>query len=418
MIALDPKHLCGLPPAALQRLCRKAEPFAVALFAHRDAPGAAFLDLPDDAALLRHIGAFVKAQQKHGWTDVVVLGIGGSALGLIAIRDALLPPFDQKPRLHAVDNIDPVYTAALFDFLDFKKTLFIVISKSGETAEPMLLYGLARQRLKKMVKNWQQHFVFVTDRERGLLRRMADKEGIAAFDVPDKVGGRFSVLSAVGLLPAALAGADIGGLLRGARAMRERIRKTGGADNPALALAASQHFFDIKKGKPMTVMMPYGGQLYRFADWYQQLLAESIGKSRRAGPTPIRALGTTDQHSQLQLFADGPDNKWFIFLRAQRFAADVKLPAGTLPKEIGFLNGKKMSDVMNASCRGTAAALAEKDRPSLTLVLEKIDAEHLGQLFMLFECQVALLGKLYGVNAFNQPGVEAGKTLTRQLLSA
>jgi glucose-6-phosphate isomerase len=269
--------------------------------------------------------------------------------------------------------------------------------------------------MKKFPKDYQKHLVFVTDPKGGLLRKIAKEEKINAFDIPPKIGGRFSVLTNVGLLPCALAGLDIAGLLKGAREMREAIKRSKGMSNPALALAACQYLLDKKKGKVMTVLMPYSNYLFRIGDWYRQLLAESIGKSRGAGPTPINALGTTDQHSQLQLYNDGPNNKFIIFMRVLKHAANPKV-GKVLPNEISFLNGKNFTEVIDAAYLGTSQALTKHKRPNVTIEVPKVDARSLGALFMLFEFQVALLGLLYNVNAFNQPGVEHSKQITKKIL--
>lgn len=408
----------GIREGQLKKYCAQYESEIHKIFKSKHKAGYAFSALPDDENLVRKIKRFTKAQQGK-WSAVVVLGIGGSALGLIAIQEALIGPFSQKPpQLFVVDNIDPDYMTGLAGHLDLKRTLFVVISKSGGTVEPMTLYSFFRQQLvDKKVKNLSDHFVFITDVKSGLLRKMGLEEGIPLFEVPAKVGGRFSVLSSVGLLPAALAGVDISGLMKGAKAMRKRIKNKKGVDNPALALAAIQYLLDIKKKKTMTVMMPYSHYLFRCGDWYRQLLAESIGKNPKTGPTPLNALGTTDQHSQLQLYHDGPHNKWFIFLNVLRHANQPVLSDG-LPDEMSFLNGKKVAQIINAAYHGTAEALAENKRPNVTLTLDQINAESIGALFMLFEFQVVILGAMYRVNAFDQPGVEASKKLTKLMLNS
>jgi glucose-6-phosphate isomerase len=198
--------------------------------------------------------------------------------------------------------------------------------------------------------------------------------------------------------------------------MLEIIKKSEPLENPALILALLQYLLDTKKQKIMTVMMPYGNCLFRFGDWYRQLLAESIGKNESTGPTPITALGTTDQHSQLQLYSEGRNNKWFIFLHVMKYINNPKL-GNYLPKELNFLNKKKLGDVFDAAYVGTSESLAKNKRPNVTLNIPKINAEVLGGLFMLFEFQVALLGLLYKVDAFNQPGVEQSKIITKKILS-
>jgi len=406
----------GLSEARLRSACKQKDTLVRQIFGMKDEAGYAFLALPDADANLKKIRAFVKEQTKNKWSTIVVLGIGGSALGAIAVRDALLSEFSKGPKLYVLDNIDPAYTAELLDSLNLAKTLFVVISKSGTTTETMIQYGVIKERLvKKFPRDYQKHLVFVTDPKSGLLRQIAKAEKIAAFDIPPKIGGRFSVLTNVGLLPCALAGLDIGGLLKGAGAMRDTIKKTKGINNPALALAMIQFLLDKKRGKFMTVLMPYSNHLMRIGDWYRQLLAESIGKNKTSGPTPINALGTTDQHSQLQLYNDGPNNKFFIFMRLLKHAADPRV-GKILPDEIGFLNGKKFSQALDASYCGTTEALTNHQRPNLTIEIPQVDAESIGALFMLFECQVALLGLLYRVDAFNQPGVEHSKIITKKIL--
>ncbi len=409
-------RLHGFSENTFKRYCERKQPLVQKVFKMKSKPGYAFLALPDAEANLKKVKKYVKEQEKNKWENIVVLGIGGSALGAIAVRDALKTEFSKGPRLYVLDNIDPAYTSELLLNLKLAKTLFVVISKSGTTTEPMIQFGLVKEMLmKKFPGDYQRHLVFVTDPKGGLLRKIAKAENINAFDIPPKIGGRFSVLTNVGLLPCALAGMDVSGLLKGAREMREAIKRGKGMSNPALALAAAQFLLDKKKKKSMTVLMPYSNYLFRIGDWYRQLLAESIGKSRGAGPTPITALGTTDQHSQLQLYNDGPNNKFFIFMRLLKHGGDPKL-GKLLPDEIGFLNGKKFSEVIDAAYQGTAEALTRRKHPNVTIEVPKVNAKSIGAIFMLFEFQIALLGLLYKVNAFNQPGVEHSKQITKQIL--
>ena len=410
----------GIDSSLFESWTAKAETFKQEIFRRKQEAGFAFLDLPDDRGLIGKIQAFA-AEHQNQWEAIVVVGIGGSALGLLAIADALLGPWHHlrgRPKLLVVDNIDPTHTSDLLDSLDLKKTLFIIISKSGTTVEPMVLYGIVMDRLKKKFpKDYKKHLIFITDPQAGLLRSLANQEGIASFPVPEKVGGRFSVLSAVGLLPAALVGVDIEKILEGARAMRQTIETTPASSNPALILAVLQFLLDREKQKPLTVMMPYFNGLFRLADWYRQLLAESIGKNEHTGPTPIPALGTTDQHSQLQLYQEGPNNKFFIFLRVLHHAQDPILGEKTLPGDMAFLNGKSMGSILDAAYLGTEESLTRNFRPNVTIEIPQINAETLGELFMLLEFQVTLLGSLYQVNPFDQPGVEESKKITKKILT-
>lgn len=410
----------GLDEKELKSFCEGKTPLLNAILRSAEKPGYAFLNLPDDLKLLASIKKFAATQKKENWENIVVLGIGGSSLGVIAIKEALLGYFHDifhKPRLIVLDNIDPLFVANAAENLNLKKTLFIVISKSGTTTEPMALFALAKEKMRKVSpQSWNRHFVFITDPKEGLLRQMAREDKIPAFEIPPKVGGRYSVLTSVGLLPAALLNLDTAAMMKGAKAMRETIKKTHGDKNPALLLASIQYLMDKEKGKLMTVMMPYSNELYRVADWYRQLLAESIGKNIRTGPTPLGALGTTDQHSQLQLWNEGPDNKLFIFLRVLKYVTDLKV-GNILPKPMDFLNGKTLGQILDAAYQGTSESLAHSGRPNLTIEIPKIEASTLGALFMLFELQVSLLGLMYSVNAFDQPGVEHGKKIMKKILS-
>ncbi|MBN2087584.1 glucose-6-phosphate isomerase [Candidatus Peregrinibacteria bacterium] len=409
------KH--GISDKALRNFCIKNNPYVKDVMRSKKKGGYDFLNLPDNTSLLAKIKRLANEQSKNEWQNIVVLGIGGSSLGLSALKSALLGPLSQKPRLIVIDNIDPDYTEGILSRINISKTLFIVISKSGTTVEPMFLYGIVKQMLvAKNPKNYKKHFIFITDPKKGLLRKIGKEEGITMFDIPPKIGGRFSVLSSVGLVPASLAGIDIASLLKGAKTMREALKSSLPETNPALILASVQFLMDRKKSKNMTVVMPYSTSLFKVGLWYRQLLAESIGKNKKTGPTPLSALGTTDQHSMLQLFAEGPNDKLIIFMRVLKHMSDPSLNE-VLPKEIGFLNNKKMSQIIDASYLGTSESLAKANRPNVTIEIPKVDARHIGMLLMLFEFQVALLGLMYKVDTFNQPGVEEGKIITKELLS-
>ncbi len=410
----------GIGRRAFLNALQKNQRHLKKIFRSRNKDGYAFLNLPDDRSTLAEIKKWAKGQKKHHWENIVLLGIGGSALGSIALREALNGIYRNpanKPHFFVLDNIDPDHVSNLFSVIRLQKTLFVVISKSGGTVEPMALYGLCREKLAaKKIRNIRKHFVFITGPGENPLRAIGEKEKIDCFSIPPKVGGRYSVLSSVGLLPAVLMGIDADALLKGARKIREMVRKTRPEKNPALILACLQYLLDKKKKKMISVMMPYSNRLFRFGDWYRQLTAESLGKKRSVGPTPVNALGTTDQHSQLQLYNNGPNNKWFIFLRLLKYNNEPKL-GDHLPEKLGFLNSKKLNEVIEAAFQGTVGSLTKNRRPNVTIELPKANAESLGMLFMLFEIQVALLGLMYKVDAFDQPGVEASKKITKKLLS-
>ena len=381
-----------------------------------------FLSLPDDEQLVRHCREIERWAIDRGVRDVVVLGIGGSALGPIALRTALLPPSwnslsaanrNGRPRLHVLDNVDPASMSSLLDRVELGATLFIVTSKSGGTAETMAQYLVVRDRLEAASRPAREHLVFVTDPEKGALRQIAGDEQILALPVPPAVGGRFSVLSAVGVLPAILTGVDVVALLGGARDMRERCQERAWDRNPAAVFAVLQWLADSRYERHGHVFMPYSDGLRDMADWFVQLWAESLGKIRpdgsHAGPTPIAALGATDQHSQVQLFMEGPNDKTVTFLTVPP-ANDLAIPSRHADQpDLAYLGGHTLGELLSVEQRATAGALAARGRMSMTISLDALDAHHVGGLIMMLELATSYAGELYGVNAFDQPGVELGK---------
>ncbi len=390
----------------------------------------AWMDLPHvQGELVREIKALV-AEKAGKFENFVLLGIGGSSLGPIAVQTALnhiywnlLSKGKRKglPRLFVLDNIDPELMKGVLDICPPKKTLYNVITKSGSTAETMSQFLLFKDLLKKRVgENFKDHIIVTTDKKKGCLRPIVEKEGYRSFVVPDGVGGRFSVLSSVGLVPAAFTGVDIEALLKGAAEMDKRCAVADLKNNPAYLLATLLYILDTKKGKNLHVMFPYAQSLKDMADWFRQLWAESLGKEKdrtgakvHCGPTPIKALGATDQHSQVQLYMEGPLNKAFIFLDVDEYRANVKIPKEYADvAELGYLGGKKFSTLLQAEKRGTEIALTNNNRPNATITLPAVSAHTVGQLFCLLEMATAYAGELYNINAFDQPGVEGGKIAT------
>ena len=384
-----------------------------------------FFDLPVNRALTAQVLEFVAAT-RGAYRDVVLLGIGGSALGPTALRNALRPPQWNMlgaeargglPRLHVLDNVDPVTIAATLGRVQLAESLFLVISKSGGTAETMAQYLIVRDQLSAAGLPLSRHLVFVTDPTKGALRPIALAEQIPALDIPANIGGRFSVLSPVGTLPAALIGIDIEALLAGAGDMARRCHTDNLAANPAGAYAVLQWLADTTGGKRIHILMPYADALRDIAAWFVQLWAESLGKSRadgaHVGPTPLPALGATDQHAQVQLFMEGPIDKTVTFIAVESAESDITIPrAHADVPDLAYLGGHSLWDLLNAERRATTGALAARGRPSMTLQIERIDAWHVGGLMMLFEIATAYAGALYGINAFDQPGVELGKRFT------
>ena len=257
----------------------------------------------------------------------------------------------------------------------------------------------------------------------GILRQLADQEGYKIFYVPDDVGGRFSVFSSVGLVPFALLGLNIDEIINGIKDMDIELRETDIRQNIAAQSALINYLMDTKKGKCISVMMPYSSRLKYISDWYAQLWAESLGKEFNrngervnGGTTPIRALGATDQHSQLQLYNEGPNNKLITFIRVCEFGTELEIPNIFEYTGIGYLGGKTINDLINAEADSTRVTLADNKRPTMTFTIDKIDEYNIAQLLYMFEVQTAIAGELYNIDAYNQPGVEQARNYTYALM--
>ncbi|MFW6295496.1 MAG: glucose-6-phosphate isomerase [Halanaerobium sp.] len=388
-----------------------------------------FMELPyKQEEVIKELKAAAE-ELKDKFDNFVVLGIGGSALGNTAVQTAINDPhynlFEEArngyPRLFVSDNVDPEGIKALLDKLDPKKTLFNVISKSGSTAETMSQFLLARKFVADAVGegNVGDHFIATTSKDSGYLIEIAEREGMQKFFIPDNVGGRFSVLTPVGLLSAVMTGVDIEKLLEGAAYMDKICRRDDFWENPALVNGLVQ-YLAYKKGKVMSVMMPYSDRLRDLADWYRQLWAESLGKEVdrqgnqiNVGPTPIKALGATDQHSQAQLYMEGPFDKIITFLEVENFAEELEIPGAYEDLDgLGYLGGHSFAELINTEKWATELALNKRNRMNQTIKVPEVNEFTLGQLFYFFEFQTAVTGELLNINAFNQPGVELGKNYT------
>ena len=362
----------------------------------------------------------------------VVLGIGGSALGPIAVFNALchlhyndLAPSKRKgPKFYVEDNVDPERMAALLDVIEPEKTCFNVITKSGATSETMAQYLIINDILKKALgAKAGENIIATTDMVKGNLIKLAKKNNYKTFYIPDGVGGRFSELCPVGLLPAAVLGLDIKAMLAGAAYMDGVCSKPAVSKNPALACAVLQ-YMAMKRGKNVRVMMPYADSLKYMSDWYCQLWAESLGKNVtlngkkcNVGQTPVKALGVTDQHSQVQLYTEGPFDKVVTFLSVGAYPTEFPIPHGCedIP-DVSFLGGHTMNELIAAENQATAYALTKAGRQNYTITLPEVNEFTLGELMYLFELQTAYAGALFNIDTFNQPGVEAGKQATYALL--
>lgn len=429
--AVGPDH--GVSDAMLDEVAPTVAAEHERLMAEHAGGEQRWMNLPDDTALADEITDFA-AGARGQYSDYILIGIGGSSLGAIATIQALTNPFrnlqpgDQRggPRFFVLDNPDPEKVRATLDIVDLPNTLINVVTKSGQTAETMANFLVARAALESAVgvEQARRQIVATTDPKSGLLRQLADQEGYQTFPVPEGVDGRQTVLSAVGLLPAALCGIDIHGLLRGAAAMRERTSTPDVWRNPAYLLAAIAVLADTRLGKRILVTMPYADALFGVSDWFRQLWAESLGKRLSttgeevfAGQTPIKALGAIDQHSQIQLYTEGPNDKLITLVGVDRYRSSVEVtdpPAG-IP-DLAYLKGAELGQLLDRERLATAWALTAAARPNLTITIPEITPEAIGEFFYMHQAQTVMAGALYGVNPFGQPGVEAGKNATYALM--
>lgn len=360
---------------------------------------------------------------REQFSDYVQVAIGGSALGGIALCNALGNQPEpggknNKCNLHIPDNIDPVWLGDILDSINPETTFFNVISKSGGTVETLATFFVFYNALKKKVpaRKLKENIGIMTNPGDGPLKALSKEEGFLLIPIPDSVHGRFSVLSPGGLLTAAVSGINIDELLEGAGEMNQLTDELDFWKNPVLLYAAIHYLVNVQKKIDMLVLMPYSQRLRTIADWYSQLVAESLGKKGN-GITPIKALGATDQHSQLQLYNEGPKNKLVTFFSIDKFNREIKIP-GEFPecKEYRYLWGHTINDLIESERRATAISLYNNGVPNCTFHIPGITPFYMGQLFMLLEKVIPILGKLYQVNAFDQPGVEESKQYARAML--
>lgn len=381
-----------------------------------------FMLLPQTRYQFSRMEMLASQVMKQDIRNLVLLGIGGSSLGTDTIYQALLHPFHntdsrlrgKKPRFFIVDNIDPHKINGIIDAIEgeIDKTLLVAISKSGGTPETISQLMIFK-KIMEQTTGFRERIILVTDKEKGILNKIAKEEGYETLNVPDGVGGRFSVLTPVGIFPTLVMGLPAGEMLDGAQSMSIYLNGRKGIDNMAYVLAAMLFHMD-KTGKHIHVIMPYCERLSGFADWFRQLEGESLGKGG-FGPTPAKSIGVTDQHSQLQLYVDGPKDKCILFL----YSAQQNRPIpDTFPyiDDVSYLANKDMKDLFRAEYEGTVLSLKDAGTPHCTLSIDNLNAHTLGGLFYLFEMVIVFLGRLYGVDAFDQPGVEQGKIYTKAIM--
>lgn len=369
-----------------------------------------FLNLPyQDLKKVKEIGGKVKDYEYF-----IILGIGGSALGPRVILESLSPfhNLTKKPKVFIYDNVDPTTLKHIIEIVDLKRTLINVISKSGSTSETLASFLILWRMIRDKKLDVNEHFVFTTDPEKGNLRKLAEEYEIPTLEIPKNVGGRYSVLSPVGLLLAEAIGVKSENLLEGAKEISEKAFRENINENPMAVLASILYLMDTLKDKKIVVFFPYADRLKSLSEWFCQLWAESLGKDGR-GTTPYPSLGTTDQHSQLQLWMEGPEDKVILFLSVERHNFQEEIPEEFHDIEgLRFLGGHTLEELMHTEQLATEMALLLNKKPNMKIIVPKIDPYTIGQTFQFLQTTTAMAGMLYGINPFNQPGVELGKRLT------
>jgi glucose-6-phosphate isomerase len=414
----------GVAPETLEALAPDLDRVRRELAQHRAAGRLGFADLPYRRADVQRV-VRAAAAARDRFDTLVVLGIGGSALGVHALHQALGE--GAGLRVLVSDSVDPSALRALLGAVDLQRTLWNVVSKSGDTAETMARFLIVRDRLMREfgAVDYKDHVIVTTEAQRGSLRQIVNDEGFQSLAVPPDIDGRFSALTAVGLFAAAAAGVDVEELLAGAAMMDQRMRaaETPLAD-PALALAGSLWTLARARGKRIVVLMSYAERLAAVGDWFCQLWGESLGKAVdrdgrvvEYGQTAMRARGSADQHSHLQLYLEGPRDKVVLFLRVEDHGEPVDIPAGYQDiEDVGCLGGNSLGALLNGSQHATELALARRGRPSATLTLPAVNPFTVGQLVYLLEMATVATGWLAGVDPFGQPAIEQTKELTFGLM--
>ena len=376
--------------------------------------GADFVNLPEqDLDEMQTV-----ARQCQDYSEIVLLGLGGSSLGPKALVEALGQRGNGK-RVHFLDNVDPSLVDKVQTKITLKETLFLVITKSGNTPETLALFHYFEDLLRRQGLKPQAHCVLVTDPEKGYLRSVAAR-GYLSLPIPPGVGGRFSVLTNVGLLLATLLDLDVAALLQGAGEVASQAHTQSPSENAAYKLALFQHL-EYLDGRNVHVLMSYDDRLQQWGQWATQLYSESLGKidtqGHPVGFTPHPARGVSDQHAQLQLFQEGPDDKAYVFVKVAEHAEQKSVFIPQLEEEsLHYLSNQSFGRLFQAEYEATIESLVQVGRPCVRVGLDELDETHFGALLMTLELTTAYLGYLLEVNAYNQPGVEASKQLTKKKL--
>jgi len=345
--------------------------------------------------------------------DIVIIGIGGSSLGIKAIDSLLAAKNDSPVKLHLFENSDPINISQTLSTLKKESSLFIVISKSGGTIETTSIFKTVIAHFDLDLDAADKERVMVITDAGSALSQFAESYSIKQFNIPDNVGGRFSVLSAVGMVPLTLAGYDTKALLNGAGAFLDRL--FAGEEKHLLEKAC--YYYENAKDLSINVLFSYANDLENLTKWYVQLWGESIGKidstGGSVGMTPIGLIGAVDQHSFLQLVIEGPKDKTVTFINIDDFENDLTIPDISLKhiEKTDFINGKTFNDLINAQCDATRQSLIDNGVPTDGITISKINEENIGAMIIYYELLTSLTGSMLKINTYDQPGVELGKTI-------
>ena len=370
----------------------------------------AWMEDPYNEQMVKRVKEIAARARDEKIQTVLWVGIGGSGLGPKVLQEMFEGPDTMEFIL--VDNIDPSLMELYTQIVDWKHTMVVIVSKSGETLESMSAFFLFYDELKHaMGKKAAERVIAITDPVSGSLNAFATEEGIEMLPIPTEVGGRYCIFTPVGLLPLAFFEVDIDKFVQGAMDMDSACQNEQLEENPAALLAAVQYLLESKKGYIIRVIMPYAQRLQSIARWNQQLIAESLGKNEVHNPFPLAAIGTQDQHSLLQQWIQGPHKCWHLFI------TETEKPRITVPNDVPpafkYIAGKSFGQLLDACKQGTSQGLTAAKRAHVTISLTRLDEYHLGQLFYFFLVEVVLLGKLYRIDPYGQPGVELSKKIAK-----
>ncbi len=405
----------GIPENDLATLKNTLKSYVSDFLKEREAGKHEWTMAPYDKEGISAVESLAKRVREEKIDTVLWIGIGGSGLGPRVLKEVFETGGTRE--LIVIDTIDPSVIAEELKMVDWHRTLVCIASKSGGTLEPMSAFFIIEAKLTEALgpERAAERIVAITDPKEGVLKAYADKQGYATLSIHPGVGGRYSIFTPIGLLPLAFLGGDIHAFVRGAKEIDTLCQNAALEENPAAQLAAVQFLLDTKRDYPIRVVMPYATRLQSLGRWEQQLIAESLGKTEAYGPSPVAGIGTQDQHSMLQQWIQGRRMHWHLFIRETE-KERLNLPEVPIEK-LSYLSGKGLGQVLDALYEGTAQSLTAAKRPHAAITLPRLDAYHLGQLFFLFMVEVVLLGKLYRVDPYGQPGVEMGKRIAKEMLS-